>query len=126
MNKPTGNVTFLFTDIEGSTKLAHDYPEKLNDLLDNHNAILREAVESNNGFVFKIVGDAFCCSFNSAEDAIKASKDIQISLLKDSNNELIKVRIGIHSGKAEWNGEDYMGYITLAMYNAGIMLLPSW
>jgi len=114
MNKPTGNVTFLFTDIEGSTKLAHDYPEKLNDLLDNHNAILREAVESNNGFVFKIVGDAFCCSFNSAEDAIKASKDIQISLLKDRNYELIKVRIGIHSGKAEWNGEDYMGYITLA------------
>ncbi|MGB4852755.1 MAG: adenylate/guanylate cyclase domain-containing protein, partial [Ignavibacteria bacterium] len=106
---PTGNVTFLFTDIEGSTKLAHDYPEILNDFLHYHNAILREAVESNNGFVFKIVGDAFCCSFNSAEDAVKASKDIQISLLKDSNNELIKVRIGIHSGKAEWNGEDYMG-----------------
>ncbi|MBL0106310.1 MAG: tetratricopeptide repeat protein [Ignavibacteria bacterium] len=111
---PTGNVTFLFTDIEGSTKLAHDYPEILNDFLHYHNAILREAVESNNGFVFKIVGDAFCCSFNSAGDAVKASKDIQISLLKDSNNELIKVRIGIHSGKAEWNGEDYMGYITLA------------
>lgn len=112
---PTGLVTFLFTDIEGSTKLAHEYPEKLNDYLKNHDSILREAVESCKGFVFRTVGDAFCCSFENPEDAITASRDIQVNLSENwTDDVIIKVRIGIHIGKAEWNGEDYMGYITLA------------
>ncbi|MEZ4690548.1 MAG: tetratricopeptide repeat protein [Ignavibacteria bacterium] len=112
---PTGNVTFLFTDIEGSTKLSQDFPEKLHAALERHNEILRNAVESNNGRVFKIVGDAFCCAFGNAEEAVKAAVDIQINLADEKWDEVvIKVRIGIHSGTAEWNGEDYMGYITLA------------
>ena len=112
---PSGNVTFLFTDIEGSTKLSQDFPELLNAVLERHNEILRNAVESNNGFIFKIIGDAFCCAFEIAEDAVKAAVEIQTDLGNEKWDEaVIKIRIGIHSGKAEWNGTDYMGYITLA------------
>ncbi len=115
MDKPTGNVTFLFTDIEGSTKLSQEFAENYPDALIRHNMILRDAVNSNNGFVFKTVGDAFCCAFQNAADAVRAAYEIQKSLLSENWNEvLIKVRIGIHSGISEWNGEDYTGYITLA------------
>ena len=113
--KPSGVVTFLFTDIEGSTKLSQEYPEKLHAALERHNEILRKVVESNNGFVFEIVGDAFCTAFENGEDAVKAAVEIQINLANEKWDEaVIKVRIGIHSGNAEWNGERYMGYITLA------------
>lgn len=115
MNEPTGAVTFLFTDIEGSTKLAQKFNETYPGALIKHNLILNEAVKSNNGFVFKTVGDAFCCAFQDANDALIAACDIQKLLLNENWKEVyIKVRIGIHSGNAEWNGEDYMGYITLA------------
>lgn len=113
--KPTGNVTFLFTDIEGSTKLAQDHPEKLSSALARHNEILRIAIESYNGHVFKIIGDAYCCAFENAGEAVKAAVEIQINLSKEKWDEaVVKIRIGIHSGNAEWNGHDYMGYITLA------------
>lgn len=113
--KPTGTVTFLFTDIEGSTKLSQDYPDTLQTALDIHNAIMHNAIESNNGFVFEIVGDAFCCAFEKAEDAVKAAVDAQLGLaIEKWEDAVIKIRIGIHSGPAEWNGKRYMGYITLA------------
>ena len=112
---PSGNVTFLFTDIEGSTKLAQEFPDTLRSALEKHNCILRKAVESNNGIVFKIVGDAFCCAFHNAADAVNAAIDIQTALANEKwDGAVIKIRIGIHSGKVEWNGNDYMGYITLA------------
>ncbi|MBK8552251.1 MAG: adenylate/guanylate cyclase domain-containing protein [Ignavibacteria bacterium] len=115
MNIPTGTVTFLFTDIEGSTKLSQDYPETYHSILTRHNEILHEAVESNSGFVFKTVGDAFCCAFQNAEDAVKAAVDAQINFNSENRkNTVVKVRIGIHTGNAEWNEKDYMGYITLA------------
>lgn len=115
MDKPTGTVTFLFTDIEGSTKLSQNFPETLPAALEKHHSILTEAVESNNGFVFRIIGDAFCCAFQNTEDAVKASVDAQIKLnSEDWKDTVIKVRMGIHIGNAEWSGTDYMGYITLA------------
>lgn len=113
--KPTGIVTFLFTDIEGSTKLSQNYPDTLQSALDRHHSIVQEAIESNNGFVFEIIGDAFCSAFEKAEDAVKAAVDAQIDLSEEKWNEaVIKVRMGIHSGDAEWTGERYTGYITLA------------
>ncbi len=115
MKAPTGLVTFLFTDIEGSTRLAQEFPDSLPASLGRHHAILRKAVESNNGFVFEIVGDAFCCAFEKAIDAVKAAADAQIALGKEKwNDAVIKVRMGIHSGNVEWNGKIYLGYITLA------------
>ena len=121
-NIPTGNVTFLFTDIEGSTRLAQEFPESLPSAIEKHHAIIDKAIESNNGFVFEKVGDSFCCAFENAEEAVKAAIQIQINLSdevcelfgQERKNCEIKVRIGIHSGNAEWNGNTYMGYITLA------------
>ncbi len=115
MKIPTGNVTLLFTDIEGSTKLSQDFPDKLQPALHLHHDILQQTIESNNGFVFEIVGDAFCCSFENSDDAVKAAVDAQLSLSQVNWEEpVLKIRIGIHSGNVEWNGKSYMGYITLA------------
>ncbi len=115
MDNPSGLVTFLFTDIEGSTKLSQQYPYTLPAALERHHLIMQNAVESNKGFVFEIVGDAFCCAFQKAEDAVKAAVEVQLNLANEKwEDAVIKIRIGIHSGNAEWNGKGYMGYITLA------------
>jgi len=114
-NVPSGIVTFLFTDIEGSTKLAQEFPERLPLALEKHHSILSEIIESNNGFVFEIIGDAFYCAFENAIEALKAAYEAQVKFNSEKCNEAqIKVRMGIHSGVAEWNGSLYMGYITLA------------
>ena len=115
LNTPTGIVTFLFTDIQSSTKLAQEFPDILQNALDRHHSIMQKAMESNNGFIFEIVGDAFCCSFEKAEDAVRAAVEAQLNLAKEEWNEVvIKVRMGIHSGRADWNESRYTGYITLA------------
>ena len=77
---PTGTVTFLFTDVEGSTALAQQFPAELPALLARHHAILRESIEAHNGFVFLIIGDAFCAAFHTASDALNAALDAQRGL----------------------------------------------
>lgn len=115
LNPPEDTKTFLFTDIEGSTKLAQEFPDKLQTELEKHHVILRNAIESNNGFIFEIIGDAFCASFTNPFDAVKAASDAQSGLSREKWDEVpIKVRMGIHTGPAEWNGKRYIGYITLA------------
>src|SRR6187549_133852 len=115
MNIPTGNVTFLFTDIEGSTKLSQEFPDKLPLALEIHNTILKAAIESSNGFLFKKIGDAFCAAFQNAADAVKAAVTAQLNIANEKwDDAVIKIRIGIHSGNAELNGKEYTGYITLA------------
>ncbi|MEO8210630.1 MAG: tetratricopeptide repeat protein [bacterium] len=112
---PSGLVTFLFSDIEGSTKLAQKFPDILPISLSKHNFILKESIENNKGYVFKTVGDAFCAAFENADDAVNASLEAQVKINSEKWDEaVIKVRMGIHSGDAEWDGEDYSGYITLA------------
>lgn len=115
MNIPSGNITFLFTDIEGSAKLAHEDQDEHSEAVEKHNSILRNAVESNNGYVFKTIGEAFCCAFHNVSDAVSASVEAQINLNPENTDETkVSIRMGIHSGTAEWRGKDYMGYITLA------------
>ncbi len=115
---PSGVVTFIFTDIEGSTKLAQEHPESLNQILHKHNTILRQSIESNNGFVYDVIGDSFQASFYNDIDAIRAARDAQIKLFSEDWGDMnVRVRMGIHKGPAEWNGEKYMGYITLARTN---------
>jgi len=116
---PTGNVTFLFTDIEGSTKLAQEYPDEMSSLLARHNEILSQAFEGNNGFVFRTVGDAYCVAFHRPEDAISAALDAQRLLNQEAWSPApIKVRMGIHTGAAQIEGgSDYSGYSTLALVN---------
>src|SRR5690242_433282 len=101
-NLPTGTVTFLFTDIEGSTKLAQEYPDELQSLLAQHNEILNGSIEKNHGFTFRIVGDSFSASFYTARDALNAALDAQRKLQSAFWSPApIKVRMGIHTGSAQ-------------------------
>ena len=112
---PSGSVTFLFTDIEGSTKLAQKNNDAYLAALDKHHEVLYEVIDSNNGFVFKIIGDSFCCAFNNSTDAVNAAIKSQIKLKSiDWKDTEIKVRMGIHSGEAEFINKDYSGYVTLS------------
>ena len=119
-NLPTGTVTFLFTDIEGSTKLAQEYPDEMPALLARHHELLRTAAEVHNGFVFRIVGDSFSVAFHTARDALNAALAAQRFLQHESWTPApIKVRMGIHTGSAELevhaNESKYSGYATLAL-----------
>ncbi len=113
---PTGTVTFLFTDIEGSTRLAQQYPDKLPDLLARHHEILNESIKAFHGHVFQIVGDAFCAAFDSAARALRAAVRAQQLLQNEAwRPEPLKVRMGIHTGKAEFQEDgSYQGYLTLS------------
>ena len=112
---PSGKVTFLFTDIERSILLAHEIHNDLTGSLKKCYSSIEQSVSSNNGFIFKRIGDAFCCSFENDTDAMNAAFDFQKNIMaEESNGITFKVRMGIHSGKADWKGNDYTGYITLA------------
>ncbi len=107
---PSGTVTFMFTDIEGSTGLWEKFPAEMKAALETHDGLLRNTIENNKGYVFKTVGDAFCAAFDTAEDALTAAIEIQ-SALKNQNwkNCPIKVRIALHSGISEERDGDYFG-----------------
>ena len=116
---PSGTVTFLFTDIEGSTKLSQQYPEQMPALLVRHHAILNQAITAHNGFTFEIVGDSFAVAFHNASDALEAALDVQRVLHAEAWSPApIKVRMGIHTGPAQLQNtsgaERYSGYTTLA------------
>jgi class 3 adenylate cyclase len=72
---PTGTLTFLFTDIEGSTRLWEEQPDTMRLALARHDALLRVAIETNGGVVFKTIGDAFCTAFPTAPQALDAAFD---------------------------------------------------
>ncbi len=116
-NLPSGTVTFLFTDIEGSTILAQQYPDDMPALLARHNEILDGAIEIHNGFLFRTVGDAYCVAFHNTKDALDAALDAQRQLDCETWTPApIKVRMGIHTGAARLeDGKDYSGYSTLAL-----------
>jgi predicted ATPase/class 3 adenylate cyclase len=116
MTLPSGTVTFLFSDIEGSTKLAREHPDAWEAARARHHAILRGAIESHKGYVFQIIGDAFCAAFHTAGDALRAAVKSQIDLCSEHwGDARIKVRMGIHTGKAEIqeNGQ-YHGYLAMS------------
>jgi len=114
--KPSGMVTFLFTDIEGSTGLAQQYRDTWEALRKRHHTILREAIAFNHGYVFQIVGDAFCAAFHTPNDSLKAAIDAQRKLQTENWGEApIKVRIGLHTGEAELHEDEYHGYLTLSL-----------
>jgi class 3 adenylate cyclase len=113
---PSGTVTFLFTDIQGSTKLAREHAEMWETLRSRHHQILREAIESNDGFVFQVIGDALCAAFHTAGEALKAALEAQQGLQSEPwGDVVIRVRMGIHTGEAEHLGGEYRGYLTLSL-----------
>jgi predicted ATPase/class 3 adenylate cyclase len=113
---PTGTVTFLFTDIEGSTRLWRKHPEAMKRSHARHNEIVRACIESHSGYVFQEIGDAFCAAFHKAGDAVKAALQAQTELTSEAWGEaVIKVRMGIHTGEAELKEDgQYNGYMTLS------------
>jgi len=70
---PTGTLTFLFTDIEGSTRLWEAHPDAMHQAVARHDTLVRQNIEARGGFVFKTVGDAFCAAFGTAPDALAAA-----------------------------------------------------
>jgi predicted ATPase/class 3 adenylate cyclase len=119
-NLPFGTVTFLFTDIEGSTRLAQEFPEAMPSLLARHNEILNKAIEAHDGFVFQIVGDSYSAAFHNANDALYAASEAQRALQNEAWSPApIKVRMGIHTGAAQLQAESkearYSGYATIAL-----------
>src|SRR3989442_12713834 len=92
---PTGTVTFLFTDIEGSTRLLHELGDAYADALAEHRRVLRDAFARHGGVEVDTQGDAFFVAFARASDALAAAADAQAALRGGP----IRVRIGIHTGE---------------------------
>ena len=108
---PTGTVTFLFTDIEGSTQLWERQPDVMRPALARHDRLLRAAIEQCGGYVFKTIGDAFCAAFATASDALAAASEAQKALGAESweMDAPLRVRMALYSGAAEDRDGDYFG-----------------
>jgi predicted ATPase/class 3 adenylate cyclase len=108
---PSGTVTFLFTDIEGSTRLWESAPEAMRVAIARHDEIVRRAIEAHGGYVFATGGDGFAVAFARAGDAIAAAVDAQSALVAESlpTGVDIRVRMGLHTGEVEERGGDYFG-----------------
>jgi len=108
---PTGTVTLLFTDIEGSTQLWEAHAAAMRAALARHDALLRHCIEDHDGHVFKTGGDAFCAAFHTAPDALAAALDAQRALHREPWPEAAKlrVRMALHSGGVELRDGDYFG-----------------
>ena len=104
-------LTFLFTDIEGSTRLWELSQQAMKLALERHDAILRGAVEGSRGQIVKTIGDGFMAVFGSAVDGVCACLSAQQDLLREPWGETgpLRVRMGIHAGEAAEREGDYFG-----------------
>ena len=111
MALPSGTITFLFTDLESSTRLWEEYPDAMQGALARHDEILRREIAANRGVVVKATGDGLHAVFATAIDAIAGAVDAQRALIAEPWGETgpLRVRIGIHSGVAEFRDDDYFG-----------------
>jgi predicted ATPase/class 3 adenylate cyclase len=108
---PSGTVTLLFTDIEGSTKLLQRAGDTYADLLDQHRVLLRSAFDANGGYEVDTEGDAFFVAFPSANDAVAAAAEAQQALARHEwpEDTEIRVRIGVHTGEPRLIEGKYVG-----------------
>ena len=106
-----GSVTFLFTDLEGSTRLWELFPDAMKDALKRHDAILREAIETSGGHVVKTTGDGMMAVFGRAVEGVTAGLVAQRDLAREPWPETgpLRVRMGLHSGQADERAGDYFG-----------------
>jgi predicted ATPase/class 3 adenylate cyclase len=111
VQRPSGTVTFLFTDIEQSTRMWETRREAMRVALARHDQLLRSVIESAGGYVFKTVGDSFCAAFSVAVDALAAAVAAQRALYAESwpQGLELRVRMALHSGSCEERGGDYFG-----------------
>jgi class 3 adenylate cyclase len=108
---PSGTVTLLFTDVEGSTRLWDAERDAMAEALRRHDEILRDAIEQVGGYVFKTAGDSFCAAFSAARAGLDAALAAQQSLAEQSwpTSRPIVVRMGLHAGVCEERDGDYFG-----------------
>jgi len=108
---PTGIVTFLFTDIEGSTKLVQKLGNDFHEVLDQHHELMRGAIRKSGGVEVSTEGDAFFVAFESATEAAATAIEMQRSLTAHSWPEDVSVgvRMGLHTGEAHLFGDNYGG-----------------
>jgi class 3 adenylate cyclase len=106
---PTGTVTFLFTDIEGSTRLLHELGDAYAHALAEHRRVLREAFAQHSGVEVDTQGDAFFVVFSRAKDAVAAAADAQTTL-----DGPIRVRMGLHTGEPLVTDGGYVGIECIA------------
>ena len=97
-------LTFLFTDIEGSTRRWEADPDAMQVAVETHNQVLRDTVDANDGHVFNHTGDGMCAVFASPRSAVDAAVAAQLALE-------LPVRMGIATGEAELRGGDYFGTV---------------
>jgi predicted ATPase/class 3 adenylate cyclase len=102
---PTGTVTFLFTDIEGSTRLLDELGDRYAEVLGEHNRVLRAAFERHGGVEIATQGDSFVVAFSTASDAVVAAAEAQRELARTP----VRVRMGIHTGEPELTEDGYVG-----------------
>jgi predicted ATPase/class 3 adenylate cyclase len=112
-NSQSSTITFLFTDLEGSTKLWEEFPEKMQVALARHDEIVRQAIEGNGGRVIKTTGDGFHAVFERGQLSIAAALQAQRALTQAQWDEIqphtLRVRMGLHTGEAEARAGDYYG-----------------
>src|SRR2546426_283847 len=106
-----GTVTFLFSDIEGSTKMLHRLGDRYAEVLEAHRRLIRDAFRVHGGIEFGTEGDAFFVAFSSAKRALAAALDAQRALADHAwaPGEDVRVRMGVHSGEANLVAGDYVG-----------------
>jgi predicted ATPase len=102
---PTGTVTFLFTDVEGSTKLLLELGDRYPDVLAEHRRVLRAAFAGHGGVEVDAQGDAFFVAFGKASDALAAAEEGTLGLSESP----LKVRMGLHTGEPVVTDEGYVG-----------------
>ncbi len=108
---PARTATFLFTDIEGSTRLWEEHREAMSESLEAHDALLRSAVERAGGNVVKTTGDGMLAAFDRAESAMTAALDGEVALADHAwaTPSPLRVRMAIHSGTADTRDGDFFG-----------------
>jgi predicted ATPase/DNA-binding SARP family transcriptional activator len=122
--RPAGTVTFLFTDIEGSTRLWENQPEAMPAAFARQEAIVRSAMAEHGGYVYKMIGDAFQVAFATAPAALAAALAAQRALLAEPWGAIgsLKVRMALCIGVTEERDDDYVGPVLnrmARMMNAG-------
>src|SRR5206468_5324165 len=108
---PIGTVTFLFTDIEGSTRLLQRLADRFREVIDQHGRIIREAIESAGGTEVSTEGDAFFAAFPTPMGAVTAAVEAQRVLAVHPWPEgyPVRVRMGMHTGQGVLGGDNYIG-----------------
>ncbi len=118
---PSGEITFLFTDLEGSTSLWEREPEAMDAALAEHDRRLRAVMAAHDGYIFTTAGDSFAVAFESPHDALNAAIETQRRLLEPCGEITIRIRMGLHTGTATARDGDYFG----AVVNRAARLMSS-